>query len=403
MKNVVEKSIECCGCTVCSNICPASAVTMTADKEGFLYPVIDNGKCIDCKLCQRVCPTYYDLKNKGAVQYYYAVSHKSKEVVARSTSGGVFTALSDYILQNGGVVYGALYDSAFHVKHEGTSESITRNQFCGSKYIQSDMGNIVKDIVSDLAEGKYVMFTGTPCQTAGVHSYVLKKRGNREGLFLCDFLCHGVTSPKVWEDYVGFLNKRHNHGLESYKFRGKKDGRHVPFSEIIAKGEDISLQYKNKESYFLLYSTCFINRPSCYNCRYTSYDRASDVTLGDFWNIGKIAPQMDDNKGVSQVLINTELGKEWFEKCKDSFSFLQCKKEDVWQPHLEYSEKMPYKRKLFWEDYENLTFDLLIKKYGKGSFMSECKKQLIPIIKKAGLYVFAGKMYKVMLAQRGKK
>lgn len=403
MDRVYKKKEECSGCTACENICPKQAITMVADEKGFCYPQIDAIKCINCGMCEKVCPYNCDLLQKGFTQKYYGVQHRDADVVYKSSSGGFFSALSDVVLASGGVIYGASFDEAFVVRHACAVDKKERDKFLGSKYVQSDMTGILKALLQDLEEGKTVLFTGTPCQAAGVSSYIRKKRNSLDGLLLCDFICHGATSPSVWKAYIKFLSEKYEGGLISYQFRGKKQGWHQWYPIIKGKNNDLSETYRKKDSYILLYQTCFTNRESCYACKYTSYARVTDITMADFWNIGKIAPEMDDNKGTSEVLVNSEKGMEWFEKCKDSIRYVECSKQDVWQPHLEYPEAMPPKRAEFWKDFLEQDFENVISKYGKGNWMTKLKNFVTPIAKKIGIYVLLGKLYQMFFVRRGKK
>lgn len=403
MEKVYKGKESCCGCTACENICPKHAIAMLADDEGFLYPQINKEKCIDCGLCRKVCPYNNEIPKREFEQQYFAVQHIDSNIVYNSSSGGFFTALSDQILASGGIVYGVTLDEAFIVRHERALDKVSRDKFIGSKYVQSDMSGILETLLQDLEDGKLVLFTGTPCQVAGAASYVQKKRKSLEGLLLCDFICHGASSPIVWKAYMNFLNKKYDGGITSYRFRGKKQGWHQRYPIIVSKKMEISEVHKNKESYLLLYQTCFTNRESCYSCKYTSYDRVADFTMADFWNIGKVSPEMDDNKGTSEVLVNSEKGMEWFEKCKGSIRYVACTKEDVWQPHLEYPEAMPSKREQFWVDFAERDFGEVISKYGRGDGMTKLKNLVTPIARKIGIYVLLGKLYRMFFVRKGKK
>lgn len=402
MNQVYDRKSECCGCRVCENCCPTNAISMIRDEEGFFYPHIDTEKCIDCSICRKVCPYHCDLEGEGWTQRYYAVSHGDADVVKKSSSGGFFTALSDKVLEENGVVYGACLDSNFVVRHERATDKAQRERQIGSKYVQSDLSDVLGALLKDLEDGKQVLFTGTPCQIGGVVSFVLKKRKNLDGLILCDFICHGVSSPRVWADYADYLLRNCQQGPLTYRFRGKKQGWHQWYP-IIKDGEtDLSEDYRKKDSYILLYQTCFLNRECCYSCKYTSYDRVSDFTVADFWNVEKVCPEMNDNRGTSEVLVNTKKGEEWFEKCKSEIRWVECSKEDVWQPHLEYPEVRPAKRDAFWSEYEVNDFETILHKYGKGDGMTKLKNFIIPIAKKIGIYTLLGKVYKVLFAKKGK-
>lgn len=393
MEKVYAKKEQCYGCTACANICPQGAITMQEDKEGFFYPEICLNKCIDCKICVKVCPFHSEKKQEDYKQRYFAVQHRNPQIVMESSSGGIFTALSDCVLRTGGVIYGAGFSEGFIIRHYRALDEDTRNKHRGSKYVQSDMNRVMKEILEDLSAGKTVLFSGSPCQTAGVRNYILAKRKVLNNLLLCDFICHGVASPKVWRDYIKYLEKNCDGKLERYKFRGKREGWHNFFPLIEADGLDVSLRYRNKDSFFLLYATCYLNRTSCYSCRFTSYDRFSDITFADFWNVKEVAAHLDNNTGTSEVLINTRRGEEWFQRCISEIKFEECTRKQAWQPHLEYPNELPGKRAQFWQEYAERGFEETLHKYGKGNFMSKCKRIAMPIVKKTGLYVAAGKLY----------
>ncbi len=390
-----EEKNNCCGCTACMHICPVEAIEMKEDEERFFYPSVDQGKCIGCGKCVAVCPFLVDKKDQINIkQQYYAVKHKNNEIIEKSSSGGVFTAISDVILQRAGVIYGAAFTEGHVIRHERAETEAGRNRFRGSKYVQSDMGSVMDQVRNDLEANRWVLFSGTPCQVEGVKNYLSGKHINSNKLILCDFICHGVASPGVWKKYVNFLCKKYKNEMITYIFRGKEYGWHNPSPQIIVGNQDVSWEYKGKRSFLKMYVTCYITRNCCYNCKWTSYSRVSDITLGDFWNIGSIAPEMDDNKGCSSMIINTKKGEAIFRECELALKLIECGKEDVWQPHLEYANEIPKKRDSFWADFANKDFEEVLDIYGKGSLMGNCKKLLTPVIKKLGIYVWAGKLYK---------
>lgn len=383
-----------------------SAIHMERDEEGFLYPVIDGGKCVDCMQCVKVCPFHFTpegrISESGSFrQRYFAVQHKNRDIVAGSSSGGMFAALSDCVLKAGGIVYGVAFDRAFAVRHARAADPRARDAFMGSKYVQSDMGTVYQALTDDLEQGRTVLFTGTPCQSAGIKNYVLRRRGTLENLLLCDFICHGVASPKVWDSYLDYFRDKYEGGLSHYEFRGKRDGWHERKPILRVDQTDISSQYSKRNSFLLLYQTCFISRPSCYSCQYASYERCSDLTLGDFWNAGSVCPEMDDDTGTSQVLVNTARGQTWFEACGGAVNCRECSREDMWQPHLEYPTNVSSrKRKKFWTDYDILPFERVLKKYGSGDMIARCKNFAVPLAKKTGLYVLMGKIYRVLFVRK---
>lgn len=207
MIQITDKS-QCCGCTACASVCTHDAISMQPDVMGFLYPVVDNGKCVDCGLCEKVCAfnDHYDTSLNLPQPDAYAARHNDMKEVETSRSGAAFIAISDYILENGGVVYGAGYTDHFRVVHKRATTKEERDEFKGSKYVQSDMNTVFRQVKKDLKDGLTVLFSGTPCQTAGLNAYIGRKL--REHLILVDIVCHGVPGPNLWRDYIAYLEKK---------------------------------------------------------------------------------------------------------------------------------------------------------------------------------------------------
>lgn len=220
MINITNPS-DCCGCTACASVCTHNAITMKPDALGFLYPKVDKEKCTNCGLCEKVCAFHenYDKSHNLSEPDAYAVRHKDIKEVESSRSGAAFIAMSDYIIEQGGIVYGVGYTDHFRVVHKRATTKEERDEFKGSKYVQSDLTGIFRKVKEDLKTGKTVLFSGTPCQTAGLHSYVGKKL--REKLILIDIVCHGVPSPYIWRDYLKYLETKHNSEICYVNFRDK--------------------------------------------------------------------------------------------------------------------------------------------------------------------------------------
>ena len=217
----ISNPADCCGCTACASICNHNAISMQPDVLGFLYPVVDKDKCTECGLCEKVCAFHdnYDKSMNLVKPEAYAARHKDMKEVETSRSGATFIAISDYIIENGGVVYGAGYADHFRVVHKRAVTKEERDEFKGSKYVQSDLTGVFRQVKEDLRKGFIVMFSGTPCQTAGLHSYVGKKL--RENLFVVDIVCHGVPGPYIWKDYLAYLEKKHGSEICYVNFRDK--------------------------------------------------------------------------------------------------------------------------------------------------------------------------------------
>ncbi len=402
MKRVAPEKASCCGCGACANVCPKRAIAMQPDGEGFVYPVVDDALCVDCGLCVTACSIEKTREPSTFAQGYAAAQHNDADVVNVSSSGGLFSALCEQVLAQHGVIYGVRFDEAFRVCHARAETAEEAARFRGSKYVQSDVGDAMSQAASDLKDGRLVLFSGTPCQIDGLRCFLEAKHIATENLITCDFVCHGVSSPRVWSDYTAFLAEQ-NGSLDAFNFRGKENGWHKYYPFIEAGGQNVSKQYKEKNSYFRMYCSSVITRPSCYQCRYTSYERVSDLSLADFWNIDKAAPEMNDDRGTSQVLINTAKGQEWFDRCGAAVRSKTCTKEDVWQPHLEYPTKAPKARAAFWTAYGDLPFAQVIRRYGHYPFTTKCRHAVMPVINKLGLYTLAGKLYKLVFVRNKKQ
>ena len=370
MIHITDKS-ECCGCTACASICPHDAISMQPDGMGFLYPVVDERKCLDCGLCEKVCTfhTHYDTHLNLPSPEAYAARHKDMKEVETSRSGAAFIAISDWILEQGGVVYGAGYAGHFKVVHKRATTKEERNEFKGSKYVQSDLGNVFRQIKKDLKEGKTVMFSGTPCQTSGLNAYIGKRL--RANLYLVDIVCHGVPSPYLWRDYIAYLEKKQGDTICWVNFRDKQEfgwAAHRETFKYINGGE-------KKATYVFSFYQDIIFRRSCNKCYFTNTRRPSDITLADFWGWEKTNTEINkDDKGVSLVLVNTEKGRKLFDAVKHNMHVIPARLEDCLQLNLQRPSAMHPKREAFERDYIKYGFVYVAKKYGDMGWRYQVKR-----------------------------
>lgn len=377
VKEVKLNKNECSGCGCCTKICPVDAISFKQDVEGFYYPAIDTNKCIECNKCINICP--FNKKNfihmSNEPLNIYAVKCKDKEIVKKSTSGGAFTVLSDFTLNNNGVVYGVVYDEEWNVSFLCAKNEKDRNKMRGSKYVQSYIENIYIDLKKQLDENKNVLFVGTPCQCAGLSQYLNK---NYENLLICDIVCHGVPSPKIFKEYIKFLQEKRKSKIRSYNFRDKN---------VSWNGANVTVVYENgkkftnkmyEEIFSKLYFDHIITRPSCHNCIYTNIKRVSDITIGDFWGIEKSHPDFYDKSGVSLVLVNTIKGKKYFNNITDSINYIESNTIECNQPQLNEPIKESKLQIKFWNDYSKYGFNYILKKYTCVGI----KKRIIMYIKK---------------------
>lgn len=317
----------------------------------------------------------------------YAVKHKNNDVRENSRSGGIFTALSDMVIENGGVVYGCVLSDtlreAYHTRAESKEQ---RNRMRGSKYIQSHMCGCYGDVKADLLSGKQVLFSGTSCQIAGLKSFLQK---NYENLICIDIVCHGVPSEKVWNQFLAWQEQRTNGRCISVDFRNKKDHGWKAHKEtlVIKKSKTEKTVIIHSEVFKNLFYGHAILRPSCYKCPYKSVNHPGDLTIADYWGIEKAAPGFSDNKGVSLVLINTESGQKLFERCTDQIDYRLCKIEDSMQPPLIAPFDAPSFRDDFWQDFESNKFSKIAKKYGDFGTGNVTKHYIERVLRKIKKYV----------------
>jgi len=352
---------DCSGCSACVVVCPYGAISMQPDGHGFFYPEIAQEKCIQCGACLESCDfkKRNDLASASSRSYHlplvYAVKHSNEAKRMSSQSGGAFTALAEYILARGGIVYGAGYGEDFRVIHKRVTNLEQLEELKGSKYVQSDTSEIFAEVMSDLKAGKEVLFSGTPCQIAGVSCIKDKSK-----LYLCDLVCHGVPSPKIWQDFLSFRQAEHGGNITAVNFRDKsfKWQSHVETIQFSDGSKVSGTIYRD-----LFYEHLGL-RPSCFDCKYASFNRISDLTIGDFWGIEKAVPGFQDEKGVSLLLVNTEKGTRLWDAVKPQMEFRESTPAGAAQPRLrgELAER-PENYNEFWADYLAKGFSYVCEKY----------------------------------------
>lgn len=372
MIKIVNKS-ECCGCEACRQVCPKDCISMIVDREGFLYPKVDESKCIGCNACDSVCPVLNQDSPYSPIETLAAVN-KDVNIRMESSSGGVFTALAEYVINKGGVVFGARFDNNLNVIHDYVESIEGLQKFRGSKYVQSQIGDTYSQAKKFLKEGRIVLFSGTPCEIAGLKKFLRKDYDN---LIAVDIVCHGVPSPMVWKKYLESISPRpkgaaagkntvlslNESSLEGVSFRdkrlgwkkfgfrfslkaGNKAGQNSVSGSPISKQEELfQYHWDNEFMQVFLRNECL--RPSCYDCPAKSGKSQSDITLGDFWGIQEIHPELDDDKGLSLVLVNSEKGANLMKNSECEIWHEDYAKSLISNPAIEDSVKMPSDRSLF--------------------------------------------------------
>jgi len=361
---------ECCGCKACIASCPKKCIEMVTDNEGFEYPLVQEDACIKCGKCIKACPFITKkINTEKYEQRGYAAISLDEKVRLSSSSGGIFYHLAANILQMGGYVCGATMSvdnkSVTHIIIDKIDD-LRRLQ--GSKYVQSNLGEIFGEVERLLKNGRLVLFSGVPCQIEALHNYLNK---DYENLICVDVICHGVSSPGVWNTYISYISRKANKEISEVIFRYK-----------IEKGAIRNGCYSSREinPYYQLYFKDLIIRPSCYSCKCKGLDKKSDITLGDFWGINEYAPEMRDGKGNSIVIINSQKGNILFDRIKLFLLVKQIDYRDYFAKHnkeIYESVKIPALREKFFSDYNSKPFNYIIKNYINSKDMGKKKVRYI--------------------------
>ena len=373
----ITNKTNCCGCQACANICPKGCISMRADNEGFLYPHVDKTICVNCGLCEKVCP----ILNKPrtfSVLAAYAAKHTSPEIKLKSSSGGMFSAIAEVILNEGGVVFGAAFDKNWNIVHTYADNLQDLDKLRRSKYVQSNVGNTYQQAKQFLEKGRKVLFTGTPCQIAGLRSYLGKEY---ENLLTADIICHAAPSPAVWQK---FLHENLDiPQIKAINFREKRIGwSNFYLSFLLPHGLNAHgntktfaerVHFKLRAAAAVVYRNTFlnaflrelINRPACHTCHFKGLNqRLADFTLGDLWGQWPgIITKQDKKLGISALLVNTSKGQTYFKKINPILAFNPVEAQRVAQFNsaLETSTKPHPKRTEFFARYQTENFNKLVR------------------------------------------
>lgn len=348
---------NCCGCTVCKEICPKKAIEMIQDSHGFAAPRI-NDNCIECGLCERMCPLISEKRETGANRESYVLKRKDDQLRRLSQSGGAFSVFAEGVLGQKGVIYGALVDKNMDVVYARV-DSIKRLQgLRGSKYVQADVKNVYSLVRNDLLRNQLVLFSGTPCHVHGLYNYLQAKKVCTERLYTVDIICHGVVSPLVYQDYRAYFERIHRTKIRAFNFRDKQFGwRRVAVSIKAGLNKYISGDYVK------IFHSDLPLRDCCYECKFANLSRVGDVTVGDCWGIEHCNKEFDDGKGCSLLLVNTDKGRWLFRENKNQFHYLSVSIEKMLQPNLIRPTPKPSKTDDFWFDYQTYGFEYAAFKY----------------------------------------
>lgn len=324
---------------------------MRPDSQGFVYPEVDEAKCVECGLCLRVCPFInIPARDDEFSQRIYGCRLRDNAQLALSQSGGVFYALAREAVELGYAVYGVELDSRLVVRHSRADNQETLQAFRGSKYVQSLLEGVFQDVVARLRRSEKIFFIGTGCQVAGLVSLCRTLRVDTQSLLTADLICHGVPSPRYWHDYLQWMERKYGAKVVRADFRDKSCGwANTQNSLTLSDGRKVYPEER-------FYSDLLLRR-SCYECPFTGFERCSDLTLGDYWGVEKVRPELAaDNRGVSLVMVNSPKGEEWFERIRPEMECFVTDREHCLQPQLQHPVPLPAAKDRWEAAYDRLGF-----------------------------------------------
>lgn len=383
---------DCCGCGACFNICPKQAITMTEDEYGFVYPEINENLCINCGLCNKVC-FYQNREESQEVLKTFAAADTNKERLAISASGGIFASVAANVLKASGSVYGCAYeqtDEALLPKHIRITDEKDLIRIQGSKYVQSDTGIVYTQVKEDLKTGIPVLFTGTPCQVAGLYGFLIGQ--DYPNLYTIDIICHGVPNARMFNDYLKVLDKRLGGRVTDFRFRDKANGWGLTAKIVYEKNghEEVTIFNHEHSSYYGLFMKSSIYRENCYSCKYACSHRVGNLTVGDFWGIEKEHPEylkqnggrITLSDGVSCIMVNNEHGEQLINKFGNEIIIENSdfNKAAIANTQLREPSERNLQREVILENYRNKGYVFLDKQFNRQMFFFRIRRKLRKIL-----------------------
>ncbi|MCC8136463.1 MAG: Coenzyme F420 hydrogenase/dehydrogenase, beta subunit C-terminal domain [Clostridiales bacterium] len=371
-----ENEKDCCGCGACAQACPRQCIQMKRNEEGFLYPQVDEGRCISCGRCEAVCPMSLKSRTDTSEPKAYGGWITDEPVCKKSSSGGAFPLFANYILEKGGTVYGVAMSDTLQAEHRRISSEKELELLQGSKYIQSNIGDTYRQAEDDLKKSKHVLFTGTPCQIAGLLSYLGK---SYDKLYTMESICHGVPSPLVFEKYISYLNDSRKDTVTNFKFRHKE----TPWKPLGQTGTIVTYASGKEERFFPVHKDPFMNgfladlylRKSCYECPFKpAYKKEyhADITIADFWGVDHVDQELNNPGGTSLILLNSSHGEELFAQVRDGFEGKEVEFEKAVKQNrsLYHSAKAPSEKERtgFFDSLNHKPFEQTKRRYMSGLY-----------------------------------
>lgn len=392
MIEITEKK-NCCGCTACAAVCPKECISMREDAEGFLYPAVNKTTCINCGACEKVCPILHVKPERKFEQEAYIVQNKDQKVLRESTAGGAFTAIAKYALRHGGVVFGVELRNQLVAHHIYVETEKDLARFRNSKYVQSNVGDTFRQVKSFLNQGKFVCFSGTPCQIEGLKNYL---RLDYENLITVDVVCRAVPSPLIFQKYVEYQEKKLADHIKTVRFRDKHYGyKYSTMNVITDKNKGNYHQGVESDPWLRAFFSNICDRPSCHDCHFRKQYRVSDFTIWDCFHAGRFSKELDNDKGATRVLVHSEKGKRIFDEIKEGFSYIQTKPEYIVAGAKEMKESVAAnpRREEFFMDANQLDGAQLFQKYFPNTLRVKAEHTVRLVCYQLGIYSAAKKMY----------
>ncbi len=386
----IKDKKDCCGCGSCMQSCPSNCIQMLEDREGFRYPVVKKELCIECGSCHKSCPVSKGVLRDRArdVPAAYAAVNKDREIRNVSSSGGVFTLFSQYILEKRGIIFGAaMTEGCKRVIHVGIENEKDLGMLRGSKYVESDIGNTYKYAEKELKQGRMVLFSGTPCQIAGLKAYL---KNDYDNLLLVEIICHGVPSPQLWRKHVSYIEKKLGSSSAEVNFRKKTSQFSREHGRLLlwmkAENNKVYQAFEDKDPFYCFFLRNLCLRPSCYHCHFKGENSRADITIGDFWGRERVVPDFETEGDLSLVLLHSEKGKMVFEAVKEDMKIQQTEYKAAVAYNSAYirSVHCPEDRGQFFDDLHVFSYQKLIRQYSGRSIHVKLRS----VLGKSGLLSF---------------